>query len=82
MYHLDTNIVVAYLRGNRHIAEQISTNIPDVAVDTIVLAELLYGVRISACKDENLLHLQRFLQMMQVVPFDQASSVFPRDTTT
>ena len=72
MWHLDTNIVVAYLRGDRTVADHVRSVVPDVAINAIVLAELLYGVRLSARPAENLHHLQRFLELVQVVPFDEA----------
>jgi predicted nucleic acid-binding protein len=43
VHHLDTNIIIAYLNGNREVAEQIKTHLPNV-----VISELCFGARISA----------------------------------
>jgi len=72
MWHLDTNVVVAYLRGDRGVAEHFRAILPDVAINTIVLAELLYGARLSAREQENIRHLHRFLHLVHVVPFDES----------
>jgi len=72
MWHLDTNIVVAYLRGDRRVAERLAAHLPDVAIDTIVLAELLYGVRLSAREAENMRHLSAFLSLVEVASFDES----------
>ncbi len=74
MRHLDTNIVIAYLNGNRTAAAQLKTHLPDVAISTLVLAELLYGVRASARAPENLKRLRQFLQIVAVADFDPASA--------
>ena len=72
MVHLDTNIVIAYLNGNREVAEQIKAHLPDVAISALVLAELRYGARASAKATENLQRLEQLLQIIDVVDFDQA----------
>jgi len=72
MWHLDTNVVVAYLRGDRAVANRFRSALPDVGINTIVLAELLYGVRLSGRELENLRHLHRFLHLVEVVPFDES----------
>ncbi len=72
MWHLDTNIVIAYLNGDRAIAEQIKSRLPDVAISSLVLAELLYGARASARALENTARLNRFLQVVTIANFDRA----------
>ena len=54
MHHLDTNIVIAYLNGNQEVAGQLNSHIPDVAMSSIVFAELLFGARLSAKSERNL----------------------------
>jgi len=70
MWHLDTNIVIAYLNGNRSIAVRLSDHLPDAAISSLVLAELLYGARISARAAENLERLNQFVQAVDVANFD------------
>lgn len=72
MVHLDTNIVVAYLRGHQGVAARIESALPGVALSAIVLAELLYGVRVSARPDENRARLVEFLQLVDVLDFNRA----------
>ncbi len=54
MRHLDTNIVIAYLNSNQHIADKLKSCLSDVAISTIVLGELLYGAKASQRRTENL----------------------------
>ena len=74
IYHLDTNIVIAYLNGNQSIARKIKAALPHVAVSSLVLGELLYGARASQRKDKNLDKVYQLLRVIQVVDFDQASA--------
>ena len=74
MWHLDTNIVIAYLNGDRTVAAQIKAHLPEVAISSLVLAELLYGARASARSSENIKRLRQFLQIVGVADFDQASA--------
>jgi tRNA(fMet)-specific endonuclease VapC len=74
MWHLDTDIVVAYLRGNQRVAERIKAHLPNVAISSLVLAEALYGARISARAPENVAQVERFLHIVEVAVFDAASA--------
>ena len=74
MRHLDTNVVVAYLNGHRGVAAQLRDHLPEVAISSLVLAELLYGARASTRAAENLERLRQFLQIVGVADFDQASA--------
>ncbi len=74
MRHLDTNIVIAYLTGNQAIAKYIKDLLPEVAISSLVLAELRFGARASVRTDENLERLDQFLQIVEVVDFDDASA--------
>ncbi len=74
MLHLDTNVVVAYLRGNEDIAARLEAHLPDVAISSLVLAELLYGAQSSQRAAENLAHVRRLLQVVQVASFDEKSA--------
>lgn len=74
MHQLDTNIVVAYLRGNREIAERIEAKLPDVGISTIVLAELLFGAKSSARPDENTKSVRTLTGAVQVIDFDRMAA--------
>ena len=74
MWQLDTNIVIAYLNGNSAIADKLKEHLPDVAISSLVLAELLYGARASARTKENIERVYQFLRIVTVADFDQASA--------
>jgi len=74
MRHLDTNIVIAYLTGNQTVASQLKIHLPEVAISSLVLAELRFGARASARRDENLDRLDQFLQIVEVAEFDTVSA--------
>lgn len=71
MWHLDTNIVIAYLNGHQRIAEKIKRCLPDVAMSTVVFGELLYGAKASQRTAENLERLHEFTQLVEIVSFDE-----------
>lgn len=74
MWHLDTDTVIAYLSGNQSVANRIKEHLPDVAISSLVLAELFYGARASARATENIAKLNQFVQIVEVANFDQASA--------
>ena len=65
MHHLDTNIIIAYRNGNQTVANYLKMHLPDVALSTLVLAELRYGARAA----ENLQRLEQLLQIPLSVPY-------------
>ena len=77
MILLDTNVVVAYLNGDRSVLKKIQADIGKVALSTLVVAELDYGAKVSQRAKENLEKLYQFLNIVQVVPFDvECAKVF------
>ena len=72
MRHLDTNIVIAYLNGNHNIADKFKRYLPDVAISTIVLGELMYGAKASQRRTKNLERLQELMKIVDIVSFDEA----------
>ncbi len=72
MRHLDTNIVIAYLRGNAGIADKLMAHLPDIAISSLVLAELYYGARVSTRANENLERLKRLVEIVSVTDFNQS----------
>ena len=74
MHHLDTSIVVAYLRGDREIAQRLQAKLPDVGISSIVLAELLFGAKASARPDENSGDVRNLTSAVQVIDFDRLAA--------
>jgi len=70
MILLDTNVVIAYLNGNKRISERIQTEIDRIGLSTLVAAELDYGAKASQNAKKNLEKLYKFLDIVQVIPFD------------
>src|SRR4030067_2453885 len=57
----------------------ICTDVPQIfyALSTLVVAELDYGAKVSQRSEENLEKLYRFLNIVQIVPFDvECANVF------
>ena len=72
MIMLDTNIVVAYLNGKEPVASKVVDNIAKIAINTLVVAELDYGAKASQQSSKNLIVLNRFLELVRILPFDLA----------
>ncbi len=72
MILLDSDIVIAHLKGNPQATERISLNLAEIAIPAVVLAELDYGATASARPSENLERLYAFVRAAQVIPFDAA----------
>ena len=77
MILLDTNVVVAFLNGDKSVLRRIQADIGKVALSTLVVAELDYGAKVSQRAKENLEKLYQFLNIVRVVPFDvECAKVF------
>ncbi len=70
MILLDTNVVIAFLNGDKAVAERIADNIEKIALSALVVAELNYGAKASQNASRNLERLTRLLDVVQTVPFD------------
>lgn len=70
MILLDTNVVIAFLNGNKAVAERIADNIDKIALSALVVAELNYGAKASQNAARNLDKLTRLLDVVHTVPFD------------
>jgi tRNA(fMet)-specific endonuclease VapC len=70
MILLDTNVVVAFLNGDKSALMRIQAEIDKVALSTLVVAELDYGAKVSQRAKENLEKLYQFLDIVQILPFD------------
>jgi tRNA(fMet)-specific endonuclease VapC len=74
MWQIDTNTVIAYFNGDTQVAARLKLLLPEVAISSLVLAELLYGARASARATENLERVKQFLATVPVVDFDESSA--------
>ena len=74
MILLDTNIIVAFLNGDNSILKRIKDEIDRIALSSLVVAELDYGAKVSQRAKDNLEKLYRFVDVVQVVPFDIESA--------
>jgi tRNA(fMet)-specific endonuclease VapC len=70
MILLDTNVVVAFLNGDKSVLKRIRDQIDRIALSTLVVAELDYGAKISQQAKENLEKLHQFADIIHVIPFD------------
>ena len=70
MILLDTNVVVAFLNGDNLILKNIKDEINRIALSSLVVAELDYGAKVFHRGKENLERLYRFIDVVEVVPFD------------
>ena len=71
MHHLDTSTVVAFLRGDAHVAEQIARAGPRTVISTPVLAELHHGIHASEKIADNLAQLNELIARITVIAFDE-----------
>lgn len=81
IYLLDTNVCVQYLNGRSEaIRERIQhTDAEDIAVCSIVKAELFYGAQRSQHPERTLARQQQFLNLFVSLPFDdEAAMVYGR----
>lgn len=80
MYLLDTNVCISYLRGKNSAnieARLNAANAGDVAICSVVRAELQYGAERSQQSQRNLAQLQRFYSGFPSLPFDdQAATAY------
>jgi predicted nucleic acid-binding protein len=67
MIMLDTNVVVAFLNGDKSILKRISDEIDRIALSSLVVAELDYGANTSQRAKENLDNLYRLVDICQVI---------------
>ncbi len=74
---LDTNTCIIYMRGKNTTLKQKleSTATKDIAVCSIVKAELFYGAMKSANPERNLTLQQEFLAQFTSLPFDDLATM-------
>ncbi|MBD2458756.1 type II toxin-antitoxin system VapC family toxin [Nostoc sp. FACHB-87] len=76
-YLLDTNVCARYLNGRSlSIRERLrSTNVEDIAVCSVVKAELFYGAMRSIDPTRTLFRQQEFLKLFVSLPFDDSTAL-------
>ncbi|MBN3870196.1 type II toxin-antitoxin system VapC family toxin [Nostoc sp. JL33] len=76
-YLLDTNVCARYLNGRSLlIRERLrSTNVTDIAVCSVVKAELFYGAMRSNNPTRTLARQQEFLNLFVSLPFDDSTAL-------
>jgi tRNA(fMet)-specific endonuclease VapC len=72
MYLLDTNICIYLIneRSSRVLEKLVSLDPAEVAISSVTLAELQYGVEKSEARERNAKALDMFVVPMEVLPFD------------
>ena len=65
MILLDTNVVIAFLNGNKAIAKRIADNIDKVSLSALVVAELNFGAKASQNASRNLDKMARLLDVVK-----------------
>jgi tRNA(fMet)-specific endonuclease VapC len=75
-YLLDTNICVYLIRQKSSVVLQHLTQLAfiDVAVSSITVAELQYGVAKSSAPQQNEIALDHFLLPLTIIPFDETAA--------
>jgi len=72
MYFLDTNTCIYFLNGTyQYIKKKILSTPPnEIAIPSVVKAELIFGVYKSKNRDGNIEKVEKFLEPFEVVPFN------------
>jgi tRNA(fMet)-specific endonuclease VapC len=70
MWHLDSNIVIAFLNGDQRVRDRVLRTGDQLAVSTIVLAELRFGAKNSARAAANLRNVEEFAALVHLPAFD------------
>ncbi len=76
MYLLDTNIVSYWMRGETGVLERIQSHSPaDLALSTITLAEIWYGIEKSPHKKrERQERIEQISRVLRIYPFDETAA--------
>jgi tRNA(fMet)-specific endonuclease VapC len=76
-YMLDTNICVYLIKKRpENVLINLRSNLCNgIAISAITLAELMHGVEASAYPEKNLLALNQFLSIADILPFDDEAAV-------
>lgn len=74
-YLLDTNMCIYAQKKNQNVLSKIYENLQDgLAISSITLAELEYGVQASDSVEKNYLALMTFLSIVNVISFGSSAA--------
>ncbi len=73
MFYLDTNTCIYFLNGTYASIKKkiLETSPSEIAIPSVVKAELLFGAYKSKRKKENIEKIEQFLEPFEIVPFDE-----------
>ena len=76
MYLLDTNIISYWMRGDNRVIGRIKKHSPsNLALSTVTLAEILYGIERSPMKKkERRLKIEQISSLLGLYSFDEAAA--------
>ena len=76
MYLLDTNIISYWMRGDEKVIGRIKRHAPlDLAMSTVTLAEILYGIEKSPIKKRERRHkINQISSLLGLYSFDEAAA--------
>ena len=76
MYLLDTNIISYWMRGNKRVIDRIKKHAPsNLALSTVTLAEILYGIEKSRMKKkERRLKIKQISSLLGMYSFDEVAA--------
>ena len=76
MYLLDTNIISYWMRGDNRVIDRIKKHSPsNLALSTVTLAEILYGIERSPMKKkERRLKIEQISSLLGLYSFDEAAA--------
>lgn len=71
MYVLDTNTLIYYFKGVGRVAEHLLAKAPqDIAIPSIVVYELEYGIAKSTAPEKRRYQLAELCSLVQIIGFD------------
>ena len=76
MYLLDTNIISYWMRGDKRVIDRIKKHSPsNLALSTVTLAEIFYGIERSPMKKkERRLKIEQISSLLGLYSFDEAAA--------
>ena len=74
-YMLDTNMCIYAQKQNPNVLARIHENYQEgLAISSITLAELEYGVQASVNPEKNMIALLKFLTIVEILPFESSAA--------
>lgn len=74
-YMLDTNMCIYAQKQNPNVLAKIHENYQEgLAISSITLAELEYGVQASVNPEKNMIALLKFLTIVEILPFESSAA--------